>query len=91
MVTLDFINAADNRMKQYYACHCAWARQSIVQEEGPVHQSICSCSLSFTKLYIEAALNRQLKGNNTETALDGKSVCCTAEIYLPDEIIQNYT
>lgn len=89
--TLDFLNTTDFRMKQYYACHCAWARKSIIQEEGPVRQSICSCGLNFTKLYIEAAFDRQLEGKNIETALDGKSTCCTVVINIPDEILRKYT
>lgn len=89
--TLDFLNTTDLRMKQYYACHCAWARKSILQEEGPVRRSICSCSLNFTKLYIEAALDRQLEGKNIETALDGKATCCTTVILIPDSILREYT
>ncbi|KUO77429.1 MAG: hypothetical protein APF77_12900 [Clostridia bacterium BRH_c25] len=89
--TLDFLRATDIRMKQYYACHCAWARKSIIQEEGPVPPSICSCSLGFTKMHMEAALDIELEGENLETVLDGRSTCCTAVIHIPGNIIRKYT
>lgn len=88
--TLDYLNAGDIRMKQYYACHCPWARKSIIQKEGPVRKSICSCSLSLTKMYIEAALDRALEAENIETVLDGKSLFCTTAIHIPADILEEY-
>ena len=87
--TQKYLKEADVKLKKYYACHCQFARKSILQEQGPVSKTICNCSLGHTKIFWEAILDTQLKGEVLSSVL-GDGLLCSFLIYLPDEIMEKY-
>jgi len=57
--TVSFLNAYDLKDKQYYACHCPFARESIYQDRK-VDQGFCYCSAGFAKFPFEVILGQSL-------------------------------
>jgi hypothetical protein len=86
----DYLDATDPVRKRYSACHCPFARESILREGQTVSQTICFCSLGHTKIFWEAALDTLLEGDVLMSALGGDSTCRFA-VHLPDEILAKYT
>lgn len=84
----EYLNASGERMKRYYACHCPFAKESILSE-APVPASLCSCSLGHVMNFAEAFLDRKLEGRVLTSALKGDMVC-TYEVSLPDDIMEMY-
>lgn len=80
----EYLTAPDDRMKRYYACHCAWARESILAGEE-VTSKFCHCSAGFTKQPWEAALNQPLQVEIVKSVLDG-DLECSFIIHLPDDV-----
>lgn len=85
--TQKYLKETDMRMKRYYACHCPFARKSILQEEDAVSSTLCHCSLGHTKIFWEAALDEQLGGEVVSSVLGG-GLLCRFVIYLPDRIMR---
>jgi hypothetical protein len=79
----EYLNEKDERMKRYYACHCAWARESILDEEVDVSSDFCHCSGGFTKQPWEAALDQPLEYNMVKSVLKGDDECSFV-IFLPE-------
>ena len=84
----NYLNAVDPKMKRYYACHCPFAKESILAEKV-VSSTLCYCSLGHIKNFWEAVFDRELDGEVLTSALKG-DVKCTYVVYLPDDIINNY-
>jgi len=80
-----YLTETDNRMKRYYACHCPWARKSILKDQT-VSPSFCYCSLGHDKQGLENAFGRQLEGRVICSVLDGNSLQCVFEVDIPDAI-----
>lgn len=83
-----YLKASDERMKRYHACHCPFARESILADET-VSSSLCSCSLGHVANFSEAFLGVPLKGRVVSSVLDG-DLTCEYEIDLPDEVMHKY-
>ena len=81
----EFLDATDEKMKRYYACHCAWARESILDDDVDVSASFCHCSGGFTKMPWEAALDQPLEYEMIKSALKGDDEC-TFVIQLPEDV-----
>lgn len=82
----EYLHEKDERMKRYYACHCAWARESILSDDVDVSDSFCHCSGGFTKMPWEAALDQPLEYDMVKSVLKGDNECSFV-IYLPDDIV----
>ena len=87
--TQKYLQETDPRKKRYYACHCPFARKSILQDEGAVSKTLCHCSLGHTKIFWEAALDEPLDGEVVSSVLGGGQLCRFV-IYLPDGIMKKY-
>lgn len=87
--TQKYLAETDGRKKRYYACHCQFARHSILQSEGPVSATLCHCSLGHTKVFWEAALDAELPGEIESSVLSG-GLLCRFSIPLPNEIMKRY-
>jgi len=81
----EYLDATDERMKRYYACHCAWARESILKDDE-VSSEFCHCSAGFTKQPWEAALDQPLEVEMEKSVLKG-DLECGFKIYLPDDVV----
>ena len=84
----EYLSASGEHMKRYYACHCPFAKESILSE-APVSDSLCSCSLRHAMNFAEAFLDRKLNGRVLTSALKGDMVC-SYEVSLPDDTMENY-
>lgn len=71
----EYLGETDERMKRYYACHCAWARESILDDNVDVSTNFCHCSGGFTKMPWEAALDQPLEYEMVKSALKGDDEC----------------
>ncbi len=84
-MTKEFLEATDERMRRYYACHCAWARESILDDERDVSADFCHCSGGFTKQPWEAALDQPLEYEMVKSVLQGHTECSFI-IHLPEDV-----
>ncbi len=84
-MAIEFLAASDEKMKRYYACHCAWARESILTGEE-VSDRFCHCSGGFTKQPWEAALDCPLEVTVDKSVLRGDTECSFI-IHLPDDMV----
>lgn len=87
--TKKYLEATDPKLKRYFACHCQFARESILQEEGPVSQTLCSCSLGHTKIFWEAVLDTPLEGEVVSSVLGGGELC-RFSMHLPEKVMERY-
>ena len=87
-MTENYLHAKDDRIKRYNACHCQFARESILTDK-PVSETLCYCSLGHTKVFWETALDAKLEGDVLQSALKG-DVFCKFAIYLPNSVIEKY-
>jgi hypothetical protein len=78
----EYLDEKDEKMKRYYACHCAWARESILNDDVDVSDNFCHCSGGFTKQPWEAALDQPLEYDMVKSVLKGDDECSFV-IYLP--------
>ncbi|MGY5880996.1 MAG: hypothetical protein RTV31_12140 [Candidatus Thorarchaeota archaeon] len=81
----EYLNEKDEKMKRYYACHCAWARDSILDGDVDVSSDFCHCSGGFTKQPWEAALDQPLEYDMVKSVLKGDNECSFV-IYLPEGV-----
>ena len=86
-LTKEYLAETDDRMKRYYACHCAWAREAIKTRENEVSPTFCYCSAGFTVKPWEFAFDQMLEVEILESALKGDSLC-TFKIPLPKEVVE---
>ena len=84
-----YLRETDAKMKRYYACHCPWAKRSILRGE-PVSRSFCHCSLGHAKKSFDNAFGRELNGVIIETVLDGNGLKCVFEVGIPGDIMELY-
>ena len=80
-----YLEENDERLKRYYACHCAWARESILDDDVDVSANFCHCSGGFTKMPWEAALDQPLEYEMVKSALKGDDECSFV-IHLPGDV-----
>jgi len=84
-----YLHAADDKQRRYHACHCQFARESVLQEEGQVSPLLCECSLGHTMILWETVLDTKLEGEVLESALKGSNRCLF-RIKLPADILRQY-
>ncbi len=82
----EYLAATDNRMKRYYACHCAWARETILMGDENISPTFCYCSGGFTKQSWEAALGQPLRVEMVNSVLKG-DLECSFKVYLPKDVV----
>jgi len=80
-----YLTETDSRMKRYYACHCPWARQSILKDKT-VSKTFCYCSFGHDKYELESEFGRQLDGRVICSVLEADSLQCIFEVDIPSDI-----
>ncbi|UCH05266.1 MAG: hypothetical protein JSW05_03630 [Candidatus Thorarchaeota archaeon] len=85
-MTKEYLVETDERMKRYYACHCAWARETIKTGGPQISPTFCYCSGGFTKQPWEVALNQPLEVKMVKSALKG-DIECRFIIQLPKDVV----
>ncbi|MFW9846205.1 MAG: hypothetical protein ACFFD6_05630 [Candidatus Thorarchaeota archaeon] len=86
-MTKEYLAETDERKKRYYACHCAWARETIMSDGEEVSANFCYCSGGFTKQPWEVALDQPLEVEMVKSVLKG-DLECTFTIPLPKDIVE---
>lgn len=84
----EYLRAETPEQKRYYACHCPFARESILAGES-VSPTLCNCSLGHVMNFAEGFLGRALEGRVVRSALGG-GLLCEYEISLPDDVMLKY-
>jgi hypothetical protein len=82
----EYLEENDEQMKRYYACHCAWARESIKTGDKGDLSKFCYCSAGFTKMPWEAALDQPLEVEMVKSALKG-DLECVFIVHLPKDVV----
>lgn len=70
-----YLEAEDEKLKSYYACHCPFARESIMNQESVVSPQWCYCSGGFAKFPFEVLFDRELEVELLKSALAGDVIC----------------
>lgn len=83
-----YLKSKDSTMKRYQACHCPFAKESILSRET-VSGTLCYCSLGHVMNFSEAFLDRELEGKVVHSVLMG-DLTCEYEITIPDDIMEQY-
>ncbi|HAX02267.1 MAG: hypothetical protein A2Y45_03080 [Tenericutes bacterium GWC2_34_14] len=73
--TKKFLEATSIEEKNYYLCHCPFARESINQNDQTISSNWCYCSGGFTKLPFDAIFDQDLKIELISSALHKDGAC----------------
>ena len=69
-----YLKESDLILKRYYACHCSFARESILSQEE-VDFKWCYCSAGYAKFPFEVILEKELDVQVLESPLKGDKIC----------------
>ncbi len=83
-----YLRADDPVMRRYYACHCPFAKESIL-EGKTVSATLCHCSLGHVMNFWEAAFDTELTGEVLASALAGDEKCAFS-VRIPDHIMERF-
>ncbi|MFO7611967.1 MAG: hypothetical protein R6W99_05690, partial [Clostridia bacterium] len=73
---ISFLKSTDPVLKSYYACHCPFARERILDESREnIDSDWCYCSAGFEKFPFEVILGVELEVELLQSALRGDPVC----------------
>ncbi len=80
-----YLRETDPVRKRYLACHCMWARESILHPESTVPARFCQCSAGFEKQYWDVVLGTPVEVDVVRSVLAGDDVCEFA-VHLPEGV-----
>ncbi len=86
-MTKKYLHEKNERMKRYYACHCAWVREAI-RSGMKISPEFCYCSAGFEKRLWDVIFGRPVKAEVLQTVLNGDPICRFA-IHIPREYIES--
>jgi len=69
-----YLHEKDEKMKRYYACHCAWVREAI-KSGLEISPNFCYCSAGYHKRPWDIIFDEPVKADVIETVLKGDLVC----------------
>lgn len=81
-----YLGEEDELLRRYFACHCMWARESLLRPEVRVPPLLCQCSAGFEKQYWDAVLDQPVEVDVVRSALQGDEVCEFA-VHLPPDVL----
>ena len=70
-----FVNEKDPDKKKYFACHCPFVRESLLNDNVEVNENWCYCSAGFTKTAFDNILGQDLKIKLLNSPLKGDDHC----------------
>lgn len=65
----------DTSKKKYYACHCHFVRESILNNDFNISADWCYCSAGFAKFPFEVIFNSELEVKVLQSVLKGDLYC----------------
>jgi hypothetical protein len=71
----NYLNTEDGKLKRFYACHCSFVRENILNDENDIPKEWCYCSAGFAKHPFEVILDQELEVKLIKTPIDGDYVC----------------
>jgi hypothetical protein len=71
----NFLDSNDEKQKRYYACHCSFVREGILQGHKDIPKEWCYCSAGFAKYPFEVILEQELDITLLQTPIDGDLLC----------------
>lgn len=86
-MTKKYLHEKDEKMKRYYACHCAWVREAI-KSGLKISPNFCYCSAGYHKRPWAIIFDQPVKADVIETVLKGDLVCRFA-IHIPKQFLKS--
>ena len=86
-MTKEYLHEKDEKMRRYYACHCAWVREAI-KSGLKVSPNFCYCSAGYHKRPWEIIFDQPVKAEVIETVLKGDLICKFA-IQIPERFLKS--
>lgn len=86
-MTKKYLHEKDEKMKRYYACHCAWVREAI-KSGLKISPNFCYCSAGYHKRPWDIIFDQPVKADVIETVLKGDLVCRFA-IHIPKQFLKS--
>ena len=87
--TREFLDAKDDKMKNFYLCYCPWIRGALKNgTEKEITKDFCHCSAGWYKLYWDQIFGQSIKVEPIKTARNGDMECKFA-IHLPDDLLKS--
>jgi len=80
---IEYLSATDERMKQYYVCHCPWVREAIPRDDISISPTICDCCPSYNRRPWDAVFGEGVHSEVVESALLG-DLWCRFAIHIPE-------
>lgn len=78
-----YLQETDPKLKRYYACHCPFAREAILNDTVTISSNWCYCSGGFAKFPYEIILDQPLRVECIASVLKGDDFCRFA-VHLDD-------
>ena len=73
---INYLQTDDPVLRCYYACHCPFARERILDEKKEnVDADWCYCSAGFAKFPFEVILGEELEVEMLQSSLKGDPIC----------------
>lgn len=73
--TLAYLNAKTKKERDYYGCHCPFAREAIKNGNLDISGKFCYCSAGFAKFPFEVILDQSLQIKVKKSILMGDDIC----------------
>ena len=84
-MTKKYLHEKDDKLKRYYACHCAWVREAI-KSGLKISPNFCYCSAGYHKRPWDIIFDQPVKADVIETVLKGDLVCRFA-LHIPKQFL----
>ena len=86
-LTKQYLHEKDEKLKRYYACHCAWVREAI-KSGLAISPNFCYCSAGYHKRPWDIIFDQPVKADVIESVLKGDPVCRFA-IHIPKQFLKS--
>ncbi|UCF58570.1 MAG: hypothetical protein JSV15_05750 [Candidatus Bathyarchaeota archaeon] len=86
-LTKKYLHEKDEKMKRYYACHCAWVREAI-KSGLKISPNFCYCSAGYHKRPWDIIFDQPVKADVIKTVLKG-DLLCRFSIHIPKQILES--
>ena len=70
-----YLKEPDVQRRRYLACHCPWARESILRPGTGPSARFCQCSAGFEKRSWDAVFDQPVRVEVVKSALQGDQIC----------------
>jgi hypothetical protein len=82
-----YLHEKDEKMKRYYACHCAWVREAV-KTDMKISPDFCYCSAGFEKRQWDVIFHQLVKADVVQSVLKGDLICKFA-MHIPKQFLES--